>query len=489
MSRHISRELRSTNKKNKKSSKTKNTESTRKVKKTTKKSHKTSNTEIETERVSQDLVQDSLQISTSGNSNLVSNTERSILGEKDANEPQVLVDNVEQESGLEKNSNDTNNKQSFIWNYLEKLPPTERYKKRVKCLVKISGQVCGHIMGSDGSTGNFIFHLAKHSITRDGDLSQQNNENVEETQNNSAKKNRLDKKFVGIIINLTGDEWVAIKQLIIILKPFASATELLEGSKYATISFIYDAITEITNGLINSSEINPEEIDLTNPTTVFDNDIGIEDPDDDDEVDDHPKRRKISINTPQDCNDLIGKVRSALYIAMKHYWNVPQDEGLIAEILDPRCKYLGFVSESQVIRTKNLLREIYEKAKEDLGVVQQQQQSQSPGNSLLRNIFANRYRSERRDEIEGYMMMEETDFSTCPFKWWASQKSRFPILSQLAKKYLAIPATSASSERLFSDAGNVMTVRRTNLLPSTFEYLVFCKRNWRLIGKIFPESE
>jgi hypothetical protein len=87
------------------------------------------------------------------------------------------------------------------------------------------------------------------------------------------------------------------------------------------------------------------------------------------------------------------------------------------------------------------------------------------------------------------MMMEQTDFSTCPFKWWASQKSRFPILSQLAKKYLAIPATSASSEKLFSDAGNVMTVRRTNLLPSTFENLVFCKRNWRLIGKIFPESE
>ena len=189
MSGHISRELRSTNKKNKKSSKTKNTERTRKVKKTTKKTHKTRNTEIETERVSQDLIQDSLQTSTSGNSNLVSNTERSILGEKDANEPQVLVDNVEQESRLEKISNDTNNKHSFIWNYLEKLPPTERYKKRVKCLVKISGQSCGHIMGSDGSTGNFIFHLAKHSITRDSDLSQQNNENVEETQNNSAKKN------------------------------------------------------------------------------------------------------------------------------------------------------------------------------------------------------------------------------------------------------------------------------------------------------------
>ena len=90
MSGHISRELRSTNKKIKKSSKTKNTERTKKIKKT-KKAHKTRNTEIETERVSQDLVQDSLQTSTPGNSNLVSNTEQSILGEKDANEPHKFL--------------------------------------------------------------------------------------------------------------------------------------------------------------------------------------------------------------------------------------------------------------------------------------------------------------------------------------------------------------------------------------------------------------
>ncbi|CAG8697866.1 14953_t:CDS:2 [Funneliformis mosseae] len=101
------------------------------------------------------------------------------MKEKDANNPQVLVDNVKQESRLANLSNDTNNKQSFIWNYLEKLPSTDKYKKRVKCLVKIFGQPCGHIMGSDDSTENFIFHLAKHHIIRDSDLSQ-NNENVDE---------------------------------------------------------------------------------------------------------------------------------------------------------------------------------------------------------------------------------------------------------------------------------------------------------------------
>ncbi|CAB4401701.1 unnamed protein product [Rhizophagus irregularis] len=156
---------------------------------------------------------------------------------------------------------------------------------------------------------------------------------------------------------------------------------------------------------------------------------------------------------------------------------------------DPRCKSLNFANESQKNQTKALFREIYNEKRQELSTIQQQQ-SLSPDNtinSLLQDIFANRHRRERQDEIDEYMMIEEIDVSTCPFKWWASQESRFPILSQLAKKYLAIPATSAASERLFSDAGNVMTVKRTNLSPTTFEHLIFCKRNWHLIGRIFPE--
>ncbi|CAB4400201.1 unnamed protein product [Rhizophagus irregularis] len=289
-------------------------------------------------------------------------------------------------------------------------------------------------------------------------------------------------------INLSNDEWIAIKQLIDVLEPFASATKLLEGSKYATISFMNDVITAIKNGVQSTQNVEPN-IDFTYPTTVFDDDIGIEDPDNDDEVDDYPKRQKILINTPQDCKDLTEKVKLALHTAINHYWIVPQNEGMIATLLDPRCKSLNFANESQKNQTKALFREIYNEKRQELSTIQQQQ-SLSPDNtinSLLQNIFANRHRRERQDEIDEYMMIEEIDVSTCPFKWWASQESQFPILSQLAKKYLAIPATSAASERLFSDAGNVMTVKRTNLSITTFEHLIFCKRNWHLIGRIFPE--
>lgn len=39
-----------------------------------------------------------------------------------------------------------------------------------------------------------------------------------------------------------------------------------------------------------------------------------------------------------------------------------------------------------------------------------------------------------------------------PLPWWKKQERRFPLVAALARKVLAIPATSAQSERLFSAA-------------------------------------
>ena len=43
------------------------------------------------------------------------------------------------------------------------------------------------------------------------------------------------------------------------------------------------------------------------------------------------------------------------------------------------------------------------------------------------------------------------------------ETNQFPLLYNLAAKYLAIPATSASSERLFSKAGSTIGKLRTRL--------------------------
>ena len=46
-------------------------------------------------------------------------------------------------------------------------------------------------------------------------------------------------------------------------------------------------------------------------------------------------------------------------------------------------------------------------------------------------------------------------------------------LARLAKKYLAIHARSAASERAFSSAGNIVTKKRNQLEDATVDALVF----------------
>ena len=48
-------------------------------------------------------------------------------------------------------------------------------------------------------------------------------------------------------------------------------------------------------------------------------------------------------------------------------------------------------------------------------------------------------------------------------EWWEGNKSQFSLLYNLAAKYLAIPATSASSEHSFSKAGLTIGKLRTRL--------------------------
>ena len=52
---------------------------------------------------------------------------------------------------------------------------------------------------------------------------------------------------------------------------------------------------------------------------------------------------------------------------------------------------------------------------------------------------------------------------------------RFPTLAKLARVYLAIPATSAPSERVFSKAGQVIDQLRNRLSPETASMIIFMK--------------
>ena len=49
-----------------------------------------------------------------------------------------------------------------------------------------------------------------------------------------------------------------------------------------------------------------------------------------------------------------------------------------------------------------------------------------------------------------------------PLSWWEREQPTFPILVQLAVEFLCIPATSAPSERVWSQAARVLTTKRAS---------------------------
>ena len=54
-----------------------------------------------------------------------------------------------------------------------------------------------------------------------------------------------------------------------------------------------------------------------------------------------------------------------------------------------------------------------------------------------------------------------------PLEWWKKHESKFPILAHLAKLYLSLQATSAPSERQFSQAERLLSKKRNKIKPKT----------------------
>jgi uncharacterized Zn-finger protein len=75
-----------------------------------------------------------------------------------------------------------------------------------------------------------------------------------------------------------------------------------------------------------------------------------------------------------------------------------------------------------------------------------------------------------------------------PIHWWRENEHRFPDLAQLARKYFCIPASSASSERLWSSAGLIWTDLRNRLDSSTIEQMLFISTNSRLFNEIIADD-
>lgn len=61
--------------------------------------------------------------------------------------------------------------------------------------------------------------------------------------------------------------------------------------------------------------------------------------------------------------------------------------------------------------------------------------------------------------------------------WWKINSVVYPKLARCARSVLCVPASSSSSERVFSAAGLTMEQRRTALKPATVDAILFLHDN------------
>ena len=262
---------------------------------------------------------------------------------------------------------------------------------------------------------------------------------------------------------LNDNEWELLDELCNILAPFEKATRDFSESTYVTLSHLVPIITNLTNSLESFNE------DFNNETVISD-------------LEETLTNQQIDYNN---ITEVLENVKKNIYMGLKHYWTIPDEFGIIATLLDPRYKNLDFISDDNIKkRIHSTLRAQYDQLKWELN---QQSIPSSPttitstdaGSSIVESLIAesltsrsltssrslHKHKVRRKqktkkvlqitekatlptteDEITIYFLMPVARENKNPLDWWRAKQKNFPILSIIAQKYLAIPATSVASE-------------------------------------------
>ena len=155
---------------------------------------------------------------------------------------------------------------------------------------------------------------------------------------------------------------------------------------------------------------------------------------------------------------------------------------VFGSFFDPRFKQLSFANDTVRENVQQILVDEMEKIKVDETpieiIAKTSKLSQllgEPSTSTPKQIESS------RQEMERYLNSENLGIGECPLQWLKENERKFPRISKLARKYLQIPATSASSERSFSTFGKVYCPKRMSLKTSTAEAVLFLNKNSKFL--------
>jgi hAT family C-terminal dimerisation region len=184
-------------------------------------------------------------------------------------------------------------------------------------------------------------------------------------------------------------------------------------------------------------------------------------------------------------NDVLIQIKSVVGQIMTNKLKI-ENIHKIAVFFDPRMKQLKILEQSDVLWVKeqiksqcaNLLSKFTNDESDDsTNTVQERPHKRLRKKAKESTDFSQYYDSssdeEEDDEVDQYMKSKAPkDKDLDVLQWWSDHKNEYPSLAILSAYYLAIPASSAPSEREFSAAGQTINEHRTNLNPETIESIL-----------------
>jgi hypothetical protein len=186
-------------------------------------------------------------------------------------------------------------------------------------------------------------------------------------------------------------------------------------------------------------------------------------------------------------------VAASISQKLAEYWRIMDGSSIASAILDPRIKLSIFTEETR------------QSACEHIKVIfETYQENSSNASSPMRRISTSTTNVSRQyftqllqgaipqvstsvtsthiaSELDRYLALQADDEAD-PLLWWQAHAKEYPIVSDMARDYLTIPATSVPSEQAFSVAGNTISKTRNRLLPETARACL-CMKSW-IINKI-----
>jgi hypothetical protein len=197
-------------------------------------------------------------------------------------------------------------------------------------------------------------------------------------------------------------------------------------------------------------------------------------------IDDHGKRTQPSSNAI--AVDRLHNACVAAYGKIVQYYMVTSDCYTIATVLDPRLK-LNYYVATERDDIFNVVDVVFRRDYETIVNLDDVEELGLEDDDDI--VVHHEINPEGQSELQRYCRNSDHcmtgKFSKLKSKdvlnWWKVHSKIYPDLSRMARDYLGIPATSASSERLFSSGSNLITDKRNNLNEDTIQAHE-CLKSW-----------